>query len=211
MLVSLFDELHILVTFALRGQFLDVDTSIPSRLLDSRVEFDIGAHGYYHREFTSLSRSEAKEELNMIGRSMKGLGIKPTSFIFPKNAVAHLDLLEKFGYLAYRGRGGFFRDSTRISKHGGLYDVHPSLFVNKSANARLLMKLLDVSIARKLPLHIWFHPKDLGTNRKEMETSLVQTYRPFFEYARKKQQSNLVQFETVSSLVTMIGGRAWLR
>jgi hypothetical protein len=204
MLVSLFEELHIPVTFALRGQLLDVDLSIPRRLLNSRAKFDIGAHGYYHRKFTALSRSEAEEELNMIHRGMKKLGVRPASFVFPKNAIAHLDLLEKFGYRAYRGRGGLFWDSTRIRKDGGLYDIHPSLFVNKAANLRLLMKILDVSIARRLSLHIWFHPKDLGVDKKEMEASVQRVYRPIFEYARMNQQRNFLQFETMSSAVDMI-------
>jgi peptidoglycan/xylan/chitin deacetylase (PgdA/CDA1 family) len=204
MLISLLEELHVPVTFALRGQLLDVDKSIPNRLLDSNIKFEIAAHGYSHRAFTSMSVNEAEKEMKMIDRAMRKLGIRPESFIFPRNAISHLDLLEEHGYRAYRGSGGLFRDSNRIVRHRRLYDMHPSLFITRDANSKFLMKVLDVSIARRLPLHIWFHPKDLGMNEREMKSSIRRVYRPFFEYVLENQQRNLLQSETMSSAIDFV-------
>ncbi len=80
------------------------------------------------RVFTALSELEAERELRMISAGMKKFGITPKSFVFPKNQVSHLQLLERYGYLSFRARGNFFRDGMYIRKYGNLFDVHPSLF-----------------------------------------------------------------------------------
>jgi len=108
--VETFNDLEIPVTFAIRGQLTEVDDSILALLLKSSPKHDIGAHGYYHKPFKNLSRSEAENELKLISVGMKKFGIVPTSFVFPKNSVAHLDLLEKYGYKCYRSYGGFMND-----------------------------------------------------------------------------------------------------
>ncbi len=201
LLIDLFENLEIPVTFALRGQLLNVESSVVRRLVKSPVEFDIGAHGYSHKEFARLSPLEAEMELKMIAGGMKKFGTTPKSFVFPKNSVDHLDLLEKYGYFCFRGRGGFIRDGAYVAKVGKLYDVHPSLFINKSLDVRLLKKILDISIEKKLLLHIWFHPKDLGYDRKTMKDSTQKVFSPFFEYAKKKEENGLLTFETMLSAV----------
>lgn len=200
LLIDLFEKFEIPATFALRGQLLDVEPSIVRRLLRSTVKFDIGAHGYSHREFTKLSSSEVERELKMISKGMKKFGVTPRSFVFPKNSVDHLDLLEKYGYLCYRGRGGFVRDGRYVAKAGSLYDVHPSLYINKNVDMRLLKKIVDISIEKKVPLHIWFHPKDLGHDRKTMEASIRKVFSPFFGYAKKKKEKGLLAFENMLSI-----------
>lgn len=63
--VDFFNDLKIPVTFALRGQLLEVNTSIVDLLLESPIQHEIGSHGYYHRDFTKLSHSEAEYELRI--------------------------------------------------------------------------------------------------------------------------------------------------
>lgn len=60
LLVQLFEELDIPSTFAVRGQLTEVDSYFLDVLRKSSVQHDIGAHGYYHRNFTSLSELEAE-------------------------------------------------------------------------------------------------------------------------------------------------------
>ena len=121
--VDLFSDFGVPATFAVRGQSIEVDYSVFKLLLDSSIKHDIGAHGYYHREFTNLSRNEAKNELNLISSGMKKFGIIPRSFVFPKGSVAHLDLLEKYGYLCYRGYGDFMSDCMHIEKQGQIINI----------------------------------------------------------------------------------------
>ena len=90
--IKLFDELQMPVTIAVRGQLLELGESALAPILESSVKHDMGAHGYSHRSFSDLSYEEAENELKLTASLMKGFGIVPKSFVFPKNRVAHLNL-----------------------------------------------------------------------------------------------------------------------
>jgi len=197
--VEMFNDFDIPATFAIRGQLTEVNGSILELLLKSSVKHDIGAHGYYHREFTSLSRNEAENELNMISTEMKKFGVTPRSFVFPKNGVAHLDLLEKNGYKCYRGYGDFMNDCMYIERKGQLYNIHPSLYLDEGTRFVFLRKILDISIGRKLPFHVWFHLWNFGETKEAMQEIIKKVFLPFFSYARRKERSGALSFETMLS------------
>ena len=128
LLLKAFNEVEFPATFALRGQLVEVENSIFHQILDSTPKHEIAAHGYSHKVFTALSNSEADEELKMISFGMKKFDVTPKSFVFPKNKVSHLELLEKHGYLSFRAEGTSLKDGMYLEKCGNLINVHPSLF-----------------------------------------------------------------------------------
>jgi peptidoglycan/xylan/chitin deacetylase (PgdA/CDA1 family) len=197
--VETFNDFEIPVTFAIRGQLTEVNDSILELLLKSSIKHDIGAHGYYHKKFTNLSRNEAENELNMISSGMKKFGIIPRSFVFPKNNVAHLDLLEKYGYKCYRSYGDFMNDCMYVEKQGQLYDIHPSLYIDQGASFTFLKKILDISIAKKLPFHVWFHLWNFGETGESIQRSINKVFFPLFKYAKEKEESGILTFETMLS------------
>ncbi len=197
--VDLFDDFEIPVTFAIRGQITEVDDSIVKLLRKSPVKYDIGAHGYYHRHFTNLSHNEAENELNMLSVSMKKLGIIPRSFVFPNNRVAHLNLLEKYGYKCYRSHGDFMNDCMYIEKQGRLYDIHPSSYLGQGINPILLKKIVDIAIAKKLPFHIWFHIWNFGETNESIQRSIKKMLLPLLNYAKKREKTGELKFETMLS------------
>jgi peptidoglycan/xylan/chitin deacetylase (PgdA/CDA1 family) len=196
---EIFNNFEIPVTFAIRGQLTAVNNSILDSLLKSTVEHDIGAHGYSHREFTNLSRKEAENELNLISEGMKKIGIIPRSFVFPRGSVAHLDLLERYGYKCYRGIGEFMNDCMYIEKQGRLYNVHTSLYINQSTRYMFLKKILDLAIAKKLPFHIWFHLWNFGETKELIHRTTNKVFCPLLDYAKKKEKSGLLDVETMLS------------
>jgi len=197
--VEIFNDFEIPVTFAVRGQLTEVNDSILELLVKSSVKHDIGAHGYYHREFTNLSRNEAENELKMISAGMKKFGINPRSFVFPKNSVAHLDLLEKYGYKCYRGYGDFMNDCMYIERRGKLYNVHPSLYLNVGTRFVFLKKIIDISIARRLPFHVWFHLWNFGETKESIQRTINKVFIPVFKYAKQKEKSHMLTLETMLS------------
>lgn len=199
-LIQLFDDLEIPVTFAVRGQLTETDGSTIKLLGRSHVKHDIGGHGYSHRTFTSLSSHEAENEIRMLSEGMKKTNIEPKSFVFPKNNIAHLSLLEKYGYKCFRGRGGFKYDGLYIEKRGRLYDVHPGFFLGWSPYSLFLNKIIDISARRKLPFHIWFHAWDLGADRSEMKKKVVRVLLPLLNHARTKEREGTLCFETMASV-----------
>lgn len=197
--VETLDDFKIPATFAIRGQLTEINDSVLEILLKSSVKHDIGAHGYYHRDFVSLSCSEAENELKLISAGMKKLRINPRSFVFPKNSVAHLNLLEKYGYKCYRGYGDFMNDCMYIEKSGELYNIHPSLYIDQYTKFTFLKKILDISMVKKLPFHIWFHFWNFGETKKSIESSINKLFFPLLNYAKKKKELGLLRFETMLS------------
>jgi len=205
--VDLFNDFEMPVTFAIRGQLTEVNDSILELLLKSSVKHDIGAHGYYHRKFTNLSRNEAQNELDMISSGMRKFGIAPRSFVFPKNCVAHLDLLEKYGYKCYRSCGGFMNDCMYIEKQGQLYDIHPSLYIDRGTSFTFLKKILDISIAKRLTFHIWFHLWNFGEDEKSISKTIKNLFIPFLYYAKEKQENGQLAFGTMLSAAEKVEKR----
>lgn len=194
-----FNDFEVPVTFATRGQLTEANDSILELLLKSSVKHDIGAHGYYHREFTSLSRNEAESELRMISAGMKKFGIVPRSFVFPRNRVAHLNLLEKYGYECYRSYGNLTSDCMYIEKRGLLYDVHPSLYLCQGARLIFLKKILDIAISKRLPLHLWCHLWNFGEKTDFKYGIINKVLSPFLKYAVEKVKEDMLSFETMLS------------
>lgn len=199
LIIDFFDAFEIPATFAIRGQLLEVDTSILESLLESPIRHDIGSHSYYHRDFRGLSYDEADSELKIVSAAMRKFKITPKSFVFPKNHVAYLDLLEKYGCKCYRGYGNFMNDGMYIRKHGQLYDVHPSLSIGDCTNAMLIKKIIDLSSKNRLPFHVWFHPWNLGLNRKSILTRIRRVFFPLFTYAKSKEKEGVLTIETMVS------------
>jgi len=199
--VDLFDHFHVPVTFAVRGQLLDVEKAAMAPILKASVKHDIGSHGYSHKSFKGLSRNEAEMELNMTSRIMEKLNIVPKSFVFPKNMVAHLDLLEEYGYKCYREYGDFIRDGMYIEKRGQLYDIHPSLYLDQNTNYIPLKKILDICVHKKLPFHVWFHLWDFGQERRLIQKAIRRIFFPFLGYAKGKANEAELTFETMLSAI----------
>jgi hypothetical protein len=198
---QLLDDLEIPVTFAIRGRLTEINENMIEFLQSCKVKHDIGAHGYSHKCYTNLSESEAEDELIRISKGMKKYGVEPKSFVFPKNRIAHLSLLEKYGYKSYRGYGGFKYDDLYIEKQGQLYNVHPSFFVGRSRSPQFLKKIIDISVKRRVPCHLWLHPSDLGQNELAIRTSLERFLLPVLSYAKKKEKEGRLRFETMTSVV----------
>ena len=197
--LDLFDKLGVPATFAVRGQITEIEGSGIDRLLQTSVEHDVGAHGYYHRKFEHLTRREAENMLQLSSDGLKRLGVIPRSFIFPENSVNHLDLLEKFGYKCYRGLGGLTKDTMALKKTGNLVNVCPSFYLQQKTSPAILARILDLAISRKLPFHIWFHLWNMGQKKPEIEMNIRRVMLPFLVYAKKMERDGRLTFETMLS------------
>ena len=200
-LIKFFNQLEIPVTFAVRGQLTKVNSTVLELLLESPIKHDIGAHGYYHKTFTSLSEAEAQNELEMISEGMNQFGIRPKSFVYPKNKVGHLPLLEKYGYKCYREEGGLRKDGMYIKKQGLLYDIHPSFHLGFTYNPKFLDMIIGIAVKRKLPFHLWFHPRDIFETRGSTQKNIDRVLYPIYKYAKKKEADGTLDFETMCSVV----------
>ena len=198
--VEIFDSIEVPATFAIRGQLTEIANPLLELFLHSSVKHDIGAHGYYHRNFQTMTITEARHELNLIRDGMQKFGFIPKSFIFPRNSVNHLGLLEQFGYKCYRKNAGSVRkDDMYIEKTGKLYNVQPSLYLYRTQSPYFLRKILNSAIDKKAPFHIWFHPWNFGMNDVLVKNYIKNVFAPFLSYAKSKEKDGLLSIETMLS------------
>lgn len=74
-------------------------------ILDENEMHEIAFHGYTHRVFNekTMSRDEARLEIEEWLRLAQRKEITPRSVIFPRNVIGHLDLFKEYGFTCYRG------------------------------------------------------------------------------------------------------------
>lgn len=205
LLLQAFDETEMPVTFALRGQLTEAENSIISPILGSSTKHEIAAHGYSHKVFTNLSEIEAEKELTMISTGMRKFSVVPKSFVFPENKVSYLPLLEKHGYISFRGNGGFPRDGMYLKKYGGLVDVHPSLYL-EFFDLSLLKKIINIATRTRSPLHMWFHSWNLGYPSEVAEKRITKCLLPLIKHAKTREKRGYLQFETMLSIAEKYKG-----
>lgn len=83
---------------------------------------EVGLHGDTHLVLGASSRSAAGAEIRAAVETLNRVGISPESFIFPRNSIAHVDLLRENGLVTYRGR------DARLYEKRGLPEPSRKLF-----------------------------------------------------------------------------------
>jgi hypothetical protein len=92
-----------------------------------------------------------------------------------------------------------------IEKRGRLYNVHPSIYVDQHTNLALLKKILDISIEKRLPFHIWFHLWNFGQDTGCVRRSISNIFTPIIDYAKRKEDRGVLAFETMLSAAEKAG------
>lgn len=70
----------------------------------SPVDHEIGSHSFSHLRFTDLRPEAARQDFEACHTAADSADISLSSFVFPRNAVNHVDVIRDCGFTAYRGR-----------------------------------------------------------------------------------------------------------
>lgn len=127
---------------------------------------EVGVHGFSHRHFTNLSSREAEYEMNKaISNFEKVFGKRPEFMAFPKNRVAHTDIIQKYGIKCWRADTEHPQDILEIPLG--------HWFAPGVLDSNDLEKLLSVirNTRKGFFLHLWGHftEMDVETFRKLVE------------------------------------------
>jgi hypothetical protein len=95
-------------------------------------------------------------------------------------------------------------DCMYIEKEGQIYNIHPSLYLDQGTRPIFLKNILDISISRKLPFHVWFHLWNFGETKEAMQKFIKKVFVPFFNYAKRKERSGAVSLETMVSVAEKV-------
>jgi len=132
-LLALFDDHQVSTTWAIVARLLERDPSRPRSdelwyapdLIDqiraARTAQEIGSHSYAHLYFGQTDREALRADLWAAKRVHDRHGLAFTSFVFPRNQVAHLDLLREVGIKVFRSvdRGWHMTARNRLGTTAG--------------------------------------------------------------------------------------------
>lgn len=121
---------------------------------------EVGLHGFSHRHFTDLSPEEADFEMqSAVNDFEKHFSRKPEFMAFPKNCVAHGDIIQKYGIKCWRA------DSEHPQSQYEIPLGH--WFAPGVLDASDLKKLLqDIKRVRQgYLLHLWGHFTEMNVDK----------------------------------------------
>jgi peptidoglycan/xylan/chitin deacetylase (PgdA/CDA1 family) len=136
-LVELFETYEVGATWAIVGRLLERDDgaaattahgdriwyapAVIEAIQRARVPQDIGSHSYGHVYFGEAPLDALRRDLAAARRVHDAHGLPFTSFVFPRNQVAHLDLLREAGVGVFRStdRGWHMAVRDRLGSRAG--------------------------------------------------------------------------------------------
>lgn len=150
--------------------------------LAAQGSHEIAFHGLTHVPWTTLTRDQARRELEMTRPEHR------RTMVYPRNDIAHVDLLAEYGCKAYRGHRSFpSRAHSLLSEFdlgtpsqpmpaaraSGAVELPSGVFVNwRSGPRRFVPTAVTRRRARNLlrdaartggVAHFWLHPENIAT------------------------------------------------
>jgi len=168
-LLALFDRHRIPATWAVVAAVLDRASArgragdeaawyapdIVERIRTAKSPHEIGSHGGRHVYYDRMSAAEAGEDLDFIKQVHRDNGLALDSFVFPRNAVGHLELLARAGLRTFRGPDtGWVRVAPKLgSRAGKIVTFADKILPIPPAPARAQLRngLIDVPGSMLLP------------------------------------------------------------
>lgn len=174
-LVELLDRYQVPATWAIVAALLDEPSArsrpgttacwyapdIVERIVAARAAHEIGSQGGRHLPFRDVPVAAARQDLDFMRAVHRANALPYESFVFPRNAIGHLDLVAQAGLRTFRGpdvgwvgiarragrlleRAANFTDkllpippaSVVADKRGGLLDIPGSMLLMGRNGAR---------------------------------------------------------------------------
>lgn len=196
---------------------------IIERVISNPVEHEIGYHSFSHVPFSECSREVAEAEVKEGVKLAGELGITVKSFVFPSNAIGHVDVLRKYGFEIYRGRNLQRQHSNQSFLMGkasgavdkliappaepryvdGIWEIPSSMFFCDSQTPFALLPRARLGLARAIHqnkvFHIFLHPHNLLA-----QPSLGKMLDEFLALVAKKRDEEKLQVMTMGELASYL-------
>ena len=167
-LIQLFNDLNISATWAVVAAMLDKNNKminivdkkawynprIIEKLLLSNVYQEIASHSYSHPNFANYNEHYIEEDFQKANYFFSQNNININSFVFPRNQIRYLKLLNNYGFKIFRSQDkSFYKKIYKQNK-----------FLGKIAN--IVDKIIPISANT-------ITPKISNYNLTELESSLL--------------------------------------
>lgn len=150
---------------------------------NARGSHEIGLHGVTHVPWTSMDRQSAKAEMAMFD-TLEGPVGQGRTFVYPRNLVAHSDVLAEHGFAGFRtarvprsrassllSELNLFETPEHPSRSNGIVHIPAGFFLNWRHGLRALVppavtrararRLLNAAARDNGIVHYWLHPENI--------------------------------------------------
>ena len=168
------------------------------QILDSPVPHEIGSHGFAHVDLQDVSDSESivRFEFDESHRLIAEIDPKVTTFIFPNNHPARLDLLRDAGFT-------IFRDA----HNGPIREIIPSLWSFPVGlwlspvplEPKDVIRLLAIAIRRSTLVNFYFHLHEF-----DRPATLVRFMEPIFQSVVRARDQGALVVDTVRGIISRV-------
>jgi len=171
------------------------------RILDSKVEHEIGCHSFSHIDFSyeNCPPEVAEDEIEACVSAAGKWGIELKSMVFPGGAFGNIEVLKKYGFSSYRRNMNFdlsypYRDELGLlvtSASSGLgsnpYGWSKEYFLKR------YKKYIEKAIKTNTVCHFWFHPS-------LDDTFLKGIFPPLLKFISEKREAGILWIGTMMEL-----------
>jgi hypothetical protein len=192
---------------------------IIEKIIANPINHELGYHSFSHVCFPYIPREMAEGEIKESKKIEKEWNIKFTSFVFPINRIAYVDILKENGFKIYRGKDLSVTNTSQnlifekfklgISKFiaprveprwdNGIWEIQSSMcFSDLQIPQSLLLRGkigLDRAIKEKNIFHIWLHPWDLFCYQR-----LKDDLGKMLKYVSKRRDEGKIEVMTMNDL-----------
>ena len=156
----------------------------------SKTRHEIALHGVTHVPWTEMDDAAARAELALL-QQLEGPIRQSKTFVYPRNLVAHTELLAKHGFEGYRTARSRSRLSSLLSEFNlfeapeqggepnGIVPIPAGYFLNWRSGARRVVppavtgaragRLLRAAAANGAVVHYWLHPENIASAPATLE------------------------------------------
>jgi hypothetical protein len=179
-----------------------------------RVPQEIGSHSFGHLIVgdPDCGAEAFSSDLAAVAEVTASRGHRPTSFVFPRNSIGHLDVLRRAGFTSFRGARPTGPGPIRPAIVEGLVDVPQTyLFDPGSTKARRMgtnlwsrnvVHRLGRATAEGSMFHLWFHTHNLATHPKRAFTAMDR----LFTEARRLMDAGDLRNSTMEQVAELMRG-----
>jgi len=179
---------------------------------------EIACHSFSHQNFEKINKEMAAQEITNSIKVAKMKGVNLKSFVFPRNKIAHSNILIKYGFTSFRGVDKrpwelLFPGIPPVHEpkmEGGILNIPGSMYFVSArgvrkyipAGLRYLKTILGINkaIKKNKVFHLWFHPVDLANNTE----SFLNEIEKIIVFANKKRGQGKLDIKTMSEISNLL-------
>lgn len=152
---------------------------------ESRAGHEIALHGVTHVPWTAMDEASAEAEMAAFA-ALEGPVRKSRTFVYPRNLVAHPEILERHGFKGFRAAPrrrsralsflsefNLLEQPERAEAPDGIVRIPAGFFLNWRHGLRRLVppsvtrararRLLDAASRSGAIVHYWLHPENVAS------------------------------------------------